>query len=255
MLDMFDLPSDFASSSAIDVERPMSRQRALANLQTPLRGGANGSKKKKKHGSKKKKSPSSAKKAATDASADATADGTEIAAAASESAAVTGAEPSGDRHHSDDDDSDNASSDDEDEGVNDSDEDEDDDDDEAREDEAAAARKFAAVQEKVKQEFVAGQQHLKSTLKHIDSNMVEKQNLMVELIRTREHIMHLRSTYERKIGDLEGEMRQVAEQSHRAQAELDAAPTTMTAAEREPKSKLLDQVRVRRVTDEAHYSL
>jgi hypothetical protein len=76
--------------------------------------------------------------------------------------------------------------------------------------------------------------------RHIDSNMTEKQNLMVELIRTREHIMHLRSTYERKIGDLEGEMRAVAEQSHRTQAELEAP--TMTAAEREPKSKLLDQV-------------
>jgi hypothetical protein len=159
MLDMFDMPSEFAVS-----QRPMSRQRAVADLQTPLRG-ASGAKKKKRRGSKKK-SPSSAKKV----EADAAADGSETTAAAADSvAAANGAEPSGADHQlsDDDDDSGDASSDDG--GVdNDTDEEEedDDDDDETREDEAAAARKFAAVQAKVKQEFVAGQQHLKSTLKY-----------------------------------------------------------------------------------------
>jgi hypothetical protein len=43
------------------------------------------------------------------------------------------------------------------------------------EDEASAVRKFSMVTEQVKQEFIAGQQHLKSALKHIDSNMSEKQ--------------------------------------------------------------------------------
>jgi hypothetical protein len=159
MLDMFDMPSEFAVS-----QRPMSRQRAVADLQTPLRG-ASGAKKKKRRGSKKK-SPSSAKKVAADAAAD----GSETAAAAADSvAAANSAEPSGADHQlSDDDDGDSgdASSGDDDVTANDTDTDDDDDDDEAREDEAAAARKFAAVQAKVKQEFVAGQQHLKSTLKY-----------------------------------------------------------------------------------------
>ncbi len=156
MLDMFDMPSEFAVS-----ERPMSRQRAVTDLQTPLRGSASGAKTKKQRGSKKK-SPSSAKKTA----ADAVADGSETAVASADSAsAAIGAELSGEDRQLSDDDDDSGDASSGNEGV-DNDTDENDDDDEAREDEAAAARKFAAVQAKVKQEFVAGQQHLKSTLKY-----------------------------------------------------------------------------------------
>jgi hypothetical protein len=63
---------------------------------------------------------------------------------------------------------------------------------------------------------------------------------MVELIRTREHIMRLRGAYERKIGDLETEIKTVRDEHHHAQAELEH----VSAAEREPKKKIADQAQV-----------